>query len=286
MSPINLQAEERAFQTLFELIRTREIRPGERVYETELAERFSMSRTPLRHAMGRLAAEGMLEKIPGKKGYFLPPLERQDMIEVFSARAAIEGMAAAILSEKPHPRVFRDLRDIISRQRDLFSIGSRKGDYASLNGAFHFTLVKGAGNKYLQRSFSPIYWRSIMYTLLYATFYTEIEETFHVDRVPSWEQHSLITDTIESGNKNEARKRIEAHVLENCEYWKGENAGAEDGNLYIPSFREGPERPGIGSSKGKNPFISQTRMHEVRIPGSETAKEDELKPQIGQESTT
>jgi len=51
MSPINLQAEERAFQTLFELIRTREIRPGERVYETELAERFSMSRTPLRHAI-------------------------------------------------------------------------------------------------------------------------------------------------------------------------------------------------------------------------------------------
>ncbi len=261
MSPVNLQAEERAFQTLFELIRTREIRPGERVYETELAERFSMSRTPLRHAMGRLAAEGILEKIPGKRGYFLPPLERQDMIEVFSARAAIEGMAAAILSEKPHPRVFKDLRDIVSRQRDLFSIGSRKGDYAALNGAFHFTLVKGAGNKYLQRSFSPIYWRSIMYTLLYATFYTEIEETFHINRVPSWEQHSLITDTMESGNKNEARRIIEAHVLENCEYWKEESTRAEDVNLFIPSFRGGPENPGIGSTGCINSFFRPVRKH-------------------------
>ncbi|GAB1427694.1 hypothetical protein MASR2M17_11210 [Aminivibrio sp.] len=61
MWPLNLQADERAFQTIFELIRTREIRPGSGSDETELAERFSMSRTPLRHALGRLTAEGLLQ---------------------------------------------------------------------------------------------------------------------------------------------------------------------------------------------------------------------------------
>jgi DNA-binding GntR family transcriptional regulator len=223
------QAEERAFQTLFELIRTREIRPGERIYETDLTERFGMSRTPLRTALGRLVAEGVLSKTSGRKGYVLPVLTGEDMREVFFARAALEGMAGLLLAEKRSEAAVAELREIIRRQRELFDTGARKGEYASLNGMFHFALVHHSGNGYLKRAFSPVYWRSIMYTLLYATFYTEVEdvETPHHPRRPSWEQHEEIADAVESGDGGRARRIIEAHVLENCEYWKGENAGTK-----------------------------------------------------------
>lgn len=237
---MNLQADERAFQTLFELIRTREIRPGERLYETELAERFSMSRTPLRHALGRLTAEGLLSKTPGRKGYFMPPLTRQDMTEVFHARAAVEGMAGALLAGRLPKNLSAELSAIITQQKELYANGSRRGEYAALNGNFHFALVRGSGNRYLLRSFAPIFWRSIMYTLLYATFYTGIEEieSGNSPRRPSWDQHEEIVNVIESGEGDLARKIIEAHALENCGYWmegeERETGGAVPYGYAIP----------------------------------------------------
>ncbi len=231
MAKKSQQAEERAFQTLFELIRTREIRPGERIYETDLTERFGMSRTPLRTALGRLVAEGVLNKTPGRKGYVLPVLSGGDMRDVFFARAALEGMAGLLLAEKCPDPAIGELTDIIRRQRELFETGIRKGEYASLNGLFHFTLVDHAGNGYIKRAFSPVYWRSIMYTLLYATFYTGLEdvETPHHPRRPSWEQHQEIVEAVKSGDGEHTRKIIESHVLENCEYWKGDKAEDEAG---------------------------------------------------------
>lgn len=226
MAKKSQQAEERAFQTLFELIRTREIRPGERIYETDLTERFGMSRTPLRTALGRLVAEGVLFKSPGRKGYVLPVLSGNDMRDVFYARAALEGMAGFLLAEKCPEHAIENLTDIIRRQRELFDTGIRKGEYASLNGLFHFTLVELAGNGYITRAFSPVYWRSIMYTLLYATFYTGVEdvETPHHPRRPSWEQHQEIVEAVKSRDGEHTRKIIEIHVLENCEYWKGDRS--------------------------------------------------------------
>lgn len=239
MAKKSQQAEERAFQTIFELIRTREIRPGERIYETDLTERFGMSRTPLRTALGRLVAEGVLCKTPGRKGYVLPVLTGDDMRDVFFARAALEGMAALLLAGNYTDQAIRDLSDIILRQRELFETGIKKGEYASLNGLFHFTLVEHAGNGYIKRAFSPVYWRSIMYTLLYATFYTGVEdvETPHHPRRPSWEQHGEIVEAVKSGDGEYARKIIEVHVLENCEYWKGEKAAGEAAPFAEPVER-------------------------------------------------
>ena len=146
------------------------------------------------------------------------------MEDVFSARAALEGMAATIFIEKATKKALVELREIISMQKELFDSGSKKGEYARLNSLFHFALVKGGGNKYIQRAFGPIYWRSIMYTFLYASFYTEVEdvEPAHPRRRPSWEQHGEIVDTIEGGDKLETRALVEKHVLENREYWKAE----------------------------------------------------------------
>lgn len=218
------QAEERAFQTLFELIRTHEIRPGERIYETDLTERFGMSRTPLRAALRRLVTEGVLSKPSGRKGYVLPLLTGKDMRDVFFARAALEGMAAYLLAENHSDEALAELNDIIEKQRLLLETGVRMGEYASLNGRFHFALVEHAGNGYIARSFSPIYWRSIMYTLLYATFYTgEEAEALHHPRRPSWEQHREILEAVKSGSGENARRITEDHVLENCEYWKEGN---------------------------------------------------------------
>ena len=92
-------AELRAFNTVVELIRQREIVPGQRLFEPDLSKRLSMSRTPLRTALSRLVAEGILVKERGRKGYLLPALSSEDMRQIFYSRAAVEGAAAARLRE-------------------------------------------------------------------------------------------------------------------------------------------------------------------------------------------
>ena len=65
------------------------IRPGERINELELAERFQISRTPLREALNRLAAENLLSFVPNH-GFFVRQLDLQEIFDLYEVRAAIE----------------------------------------------------------------------------------------------------------------------------------------------------------------------------------------------------
>lgn len=84
-------AELRAFNTVVELIRQREIVPGQRLFEPDLSKRLSMSRTPLRTALSRLVAEGILVKERGRKGYLLPALSSEDMRQISTAAPPWKG---------------------------------------------------------------------------------------------------------------------------------------------------------------------------------------------------
>ena len=83
-----LPAEEQAFQYVIGLIVAHELQPGDRMYEPELVQKMGMSRTPIRTALSRLVADGVLEKVHGQRGYQVPKLSLEDMEKVFTARQA------------------------------------------------------------------------------------------------------------------------------------------------------------------------------------------------------
>src|SRR5262249_17423738 len=92
ISTVGLKLTDVAYERLRKLIQQGEFLPGSLIRETELTSRFEMSRTPIREALQRLQAEGLL--VPGQRGYIVVDLSREDVRDVYQVRAMLEGTAA------------------------------------------------------------------------------------------------------------------------------------------------------------------------------------------------
>src|SRR5690348_1788379 len=84
-------ASDRAVNQLRERILGGEYVPGERLAEVELAEKLGVSRTPVREALRRLAAEGLVD-ITANKGARVVEYPRPDLERIFEIRARVEGL--------------------------------------------------------------------------------------------------------------------------------------------------------------------------------------------------
>lgn len=94
---------ERILETIRDAILKGSLKPGEKVAEPELAERFGISRTPIREAFRQLESEGYLTVIP-RKGAVVAALSEKDVDEFYAIKSILEGYAAELaatrLSEK------------------------------------------------------------------------------------------------------------------------------------------------------------------------------------------
>lgn len=79
---------QRAYQQLRQMAMTFQIRPDERVNEVELAERLEISRTPIREALNRLVAEGLL--VTHSRGFSARKLIPKEVADLYEARAEVE----------------------------------------------------------------------------------------------------------------------------------------------------------------------------------------------------
>lgn len=205
-------ADEKAFRMILSKILKHEIQPGDPIYEPELAESINLSRTPIRNALNRSIAEGLLEKKNGRKGYFVPSLSPQDMEEVFQAREAIEGQIAfnAALNATPEDIAF--LRSLNTDEEKEFIAGERLS-YADVNERLHFRIAEMAGNRYLKRVFSSIYWRTQLYTFFLAGFYrwanTPANKTMNQ---MSYLEHTEIINALEKADPQVTKEAMVSHI--------------------------------------------------------------------------
>lgn len=96
------RASERAGDAVRELILRGELAAGSRLGETELAERLGVSRTPVREALARLAAEGLVEIVPNR-GARVSSWTVAELQEVFDLRAALEPRLTALAVPRARP---------------------------------------------------------------------------------------------------------------------------------------------------------------------------------------
>lgn len=139
------------YGTLREMILNFELYPGSRVTETELAEMFMVSRTPVREALLRLEHEGMLD-IRAKQGCFIKQIDIDELTEYYRVRSALE-MASVEDACNFMPRVEVERMLQIwepSQQPKVISVNEMEEKDES----FHISLALGGGNatlvKYLQ----------------------------------------------------------------------------------------------------------------------------------------
>lgn len=122
-------------------------RPGERLVENDLTQRFKVSRGPVREALRRLAAEGLIEHLPNR-GAFVRSLSREAIRELFEIRVELEGLAARLAAQacigEPRAIFERRIVPIYDPQpRDMH-------DYMSENKNFHSAVMALSGNAQLR----------------------------------------------------------------------------------------------------------------------------------------
>jgi DNA-binding GntR family transcriptional regulator len=137
-----------AYERLHEAIREGAIGPGQRVMETEVAAWLRVSRTPVREALHRLLAEGLLEHA-ANGGLAVALYDLRAISEFYATRERLEGAAAAMAAEHADPTELRILSALLDAMRAL---PADPGAHARENQAFHEQIYRAAHNRFLLKS--------------------------------------------------------------------------------------------------------------------------------------
>jgi len=148
--PLRETIGDAVYRRLREAVLTGRIPMGERINELELAAAWKISRTPIRDALRRLGAEGLLQAAPGR-GMVVPLLRRSDLEELYALREALEGMAARRAAERATPAFQTQLNTLIRtygsalKQEDL-------GRVVIADDALHGAVAQMAQNRRLEEA--------------------------------------------------------------------------------------------------------------------------------------
>ncbi len=141
-----------AYRRLLEEIRVGALRPGARLTETELADRLAISRTPVREALRRLEADGLVTHEP-RVGAMVRALDHAEVMELYEMRSVIEGAAARLAARGASAVELEALGALNARMADERD----PQRLAELNRAFHLTLIDAARNRYLVRAAAAVH---------------------------------------------------------------------------------------------------------------------------------
>lgn len=187
---------------LQELIFSGVFKDGDRLDEISLAERFDVSRTPMREALKKLTSSGLVEHIP-HRGVFVKqpgPIELLEMFEVMSEFEAICGkLAAARISES----ALADLK--AANLKCLIAKDNNDVDgYYLENERFHQIIYKQSGNAFLATQAKRLQKRLQPFRRVQLRFRGRIEQ--------SMAEHELIVKALSHGDVELAENTLREHV--------------------------------------------------------------------------
>lgn len=137
------------YEALREAILDGTLGAGERLVEDQIATMASVSRTPVREAIRRLEAEGLLEDSGAGAVAVAASLTPRSLAEIFQVGEALEGLACRLTAMARSEITILTLTDLAERWRMAVENGSTDQELVHLNHVFHDTIWEGSGNRYL-----------------------------------------------------------------------------------------------------------------------------------------
>jgi DNA-binding GntR family transcriptional regulator len=144
---------ERAYEALLGAIRQNKFQPGQRLLETQICEWLHISRTPVREAMRRLQAQGLLEHRPGG-GVTVCLHDFHAVAELYVFRETLEGTAAGLAAQHADKTEIDLLMALVKIQQDLPQDAEI---HARENKVFHDHLYRAAHNQFLLKSLQSLH---------------------------------------------------------------------------------------------------------------------------------
>ena len=187
-------------QQLEEMIFSGQLRPGEKIEEAVIAARFGVSRTPVREAIQRLVATGMVE-VRRRKGTIVTQLTMPRLIGMIEMMAEMDILAARLAARRAMPEERERLRDILERAQS--SVGDQLA-YTRLNREFHWALYASTHNQYLE----DVALRTWKVLQPYRNFRLDQPQR----RKSSLAEHEAIYEAIRTSDGDLAAQKMASHV--------------------------------------------------------------------------
>jgi DNA-binding GntR family transcriptional regulator len=174
-----------------------------RLDERQLAQGLGVSRTPVREALAQLEREGFVRSVP-RRGIYIVRKSRRDVVELITAWAALEGMAARLITENASDAEIAALRRMFATFEDGVA-GARLDEYSEVNIEFHQTIIRMSGNGVL------ISLAENLFTHMRMIRRKTIGEEDRAER--SIRDHMNIVEALEARDTPRAEELVRAHAL-------------------------------------------------------------------------
>lgn len=177
--------------------------------ERQLAEKLGVSRTPVREALARLEQEGFVEMIP-RRGAFVVRKSKREIMEMIHVWAALESMAARMITERASDKEITRLREMFATFTDDGEIQAHIDEYSQTNVDFHQALISMCGCELIKEITDNLFLH------MRAIRTRSIGERDRATR--SIIDHMHIIEALESRNSEEAEKLVREHSLNLAEH--------------------------------------------------------------------
>lgn len=174
-------------------------RPGSRLVESELAERFGVSRTPIREALQRLETQGLLAR--DGRSLIVASLDHGQMAQLYVVRAELEGLAARLAAQHASPEEIRVMQEMVAADHALVADPDA---LALANRRFHRQIHLASHNTYLVQQLDLVH-RSMA---LMATTSLAAEGRGPV----ALEEHGQIVAAIAARDGDRAAQALKDHL--------------------------------------------------------------------------
>ncbi|ABV94125.1 putative transcriptional regulator [Dinoroseobacter shibae DFL 12 = DSM 16493] len=192
-------AQKDAYDMILEAIDVGIYRPGDRLVESDLAERFGVSRTPIREALQRLETQSLLAR--DGRSLIVASLDHNQMAELYVVRCELEGLAARLAARHAAVEEIKVLSDMVESDAALL------GDAAAMaraNRRFHKQIHLASHNRFLVQQLDLVY-RSMA---LMATTSLAAEGRGE----EALEEHRAILAAITNRDEDAAYAALKAHI--------------------------------------------------------------------------
>ena len=173
--------------------------PGDRLVESELAERFGVSRTPVREALQRLETQSVL--VRDGRSMVVSSLDHDQLGELYVVRAELESLAARLAAQHAAPEEVRVLREMATQDMEL--LGQPQA-LSRANRRFHKQLHLASHNRYLIQQLEMVH--RTMALMATTTFAVEGRDATALD------EHLKIVQAIENRDGDAAAVALKAHI--------------------------------------------------------------------------
>ena len=193
------KSQKDAYQSILDAIDTGVYKPGDRLVESDLAEQFGMSRTPIREALQRLETQSLLAR--DGRSLIVASLDHNQLAELYVVRSELEGLAAQLAAKHATPEEVRVLRRMV--EEDL-SIVDDPAALSRANRRFHKQIHLASHNRYLVLQLNLVHRNMALLTMTSLAAEGRGQAALN--------EHDDIVTAIEAGDGEAAHRALKTHI--------------------------------------------------------------------------